>query len=104
MLFPKKFLHNKRDIMTFSFGGLACLIKEMEYKYILIAKIKEQLVNIEWNLPSPWYAQNNPENPHSKNARFLCQNLKISEDVVIEIYIAEDKAIKELLSRLKIKV
>ena len=89
---------------TFSFGGLACLKKEMEYKYSLIAKIKEQLVNIEWNLPSPWYAQNNPENPHSKNARFFLPDLKISEDVVIEIYIAEDNAIKELLSRLKIKV
>jgi hypothetical protein len=89
---------------TFSFGGLACLKKEMDHKYSLIAKIKEQMVNIEWKLPSPWYAQNNPENPHSKNARFLCQNLKICEDVVIEIYIAEDNAIKELLSRLKIKV
>jgi hypothetical protein len=55
-------------------------------------------------LPSPWYAQNNPENPYSKNARFLCQNLKISEDVVIEIYIAEDNAIKEILGTLKINV
>lgn len=89
---------------VFSFGGLACLKKEMEPKYSLIAKIKEQTINIKWNLPSPYYAQNNnPENPYSKNARFLCKDLKISENVVIEIYITKNNTTKELLSILCLK-
>uniref|UniRef100_A0A7V5XHT5 Sulfotransferase n=1 Tax=Thermodesulfobacterium geofontis TaxID=1295609 RepID=A0A7V5XHT5_9BACT len=91
---------------TLNFGGLACLKKEIESKYTLIANLKQQAINIEWNLPSPGYVKHNPENPYSKSARFLCQNIKIigNEAIEIKIYINENNGIKDLLSTLRINI
>jgi len=58
-------------------GGILGLKKHLKKEdFRLLLKTPKEILEINWNIASPWYAKSNPGNPNAKNARFLIENLE----------------------------
>lgn len=85
------------DIINFSFinkkisiGGLACLKSKYNPEdFEILLKTRNGTYTAKWKIPSPFYAQKNPKNPNSKNARFSVE-IETTDEFVIFLRIKRD--------------
>lgn len=71
-------------------GGLLVIKKEFNQSdFKLMKKDAEGEKEVVWFQPSPGYAQNNPENPNAKKARYRVESVVIDSKSMAELYLTK---------------
>lgn len=71
-----------------SIGGVVAIKKEYDQsEFKLVVKDVEREKEVQWFLPSPWFAQNHPDNPNAKKARYRIDGVVVHYNFPAEFYL-----------------